>query len=330
MVPNGNWEAGAVERGGIITPPLADGFWSEEMIDPDPRMRSLNYNAYKEFEVDSPNVTAAREQEAAVKRRLFSLARHNCMNDTHDVLSAYGGALPNPDNIADWRPNDWFRAAPGDLVTLGGQEPAAEDALTKAAVQLVEDEPFGVRRAIRNFGGLRAIDSALLLALNRLPHTPSSDRYVSLVSDLGRGIGWVAICAGLAWRDGARGRRAGARSTVAMLVANSVAQGPMKIAFARRRPFHSVTDHVVVGVRTLDTSFPSGHSASSFAAATSLARAYPRYSAVFFALAAGVGFSRVYLGHHYPSDVVAGAAVGAGIGALAAALARTDPCRGGG
>jgi membrane-associated phospholipid phosphatase len=319
-----------VERGGIITPPVADGFWSEEMVDPNPRMRSLNYNAYKEFDVDGPNVAAAREQEAAVKRRLFSLARHNCMNDTHDVLSAYGGALPNPGNIADWRPNDWFRAAPGDLVTLGGEEQAAEDAMTNAGVQFVEDEPPAVRRSIRMFGGLQALDAAALQALNRLPHTPNSDRYLSVVSDLGRGVGWVAICAGLAWRDGSWGRRAGARAIVAMLVANFLAQGPMKSAFGRRRPIHSVTGHVVVGARTLDTSFPSGHSASSFAAATSLARAYPSYAAVFFALAAGVGFSRVYLGHHFPSDVVGGAAVGAGIGALASALARADPCRGGG
>jgi undecaprenyl-diphosphatase len=164
------------------------------------------------------------------------------------------------------------------------------------------------------------IDAALLLKVNRLPHTPASDRYVSLVSDLGRGVGWAALSGYLAWRGGGQGRRAGLRSTAAMLVANAIAQGPMKQFFARKRPFHDVINHVVVGRRTLDTSFPSGHTASSFAAATSLALAFPLCAPLLLVAASGVGFSRVYLGHHYPSDVAGGVLVGVAVG-VAASLA---------
>ncbi|HEV3232105.1 MAG TPA: phosphatase PAP2 family protein [Candidatus Dormibacteraeota bacterium] len=206
-------------------------------------------------------------------------------------------------------------------------EAAVSGAATRVAEKVVgENAPAPLREEVRRVGGLRALDAALVVAVNRLPHTEASDRNVALLSDLGRGIGWAAVCAGLWWRGGGRGGRVDRRREVvfrtlaALLVANTLAQGPLKRAFRRRRPFHDVRDHIVVGVRTPDTSFPSGHSAGSFAAASSLALAYPAYAPPLLAVAAGVGVSRVYLGHHYPSDVLAGAAVGVTVGALAAKL----------
>ena len=59
-----------------------------------------------------------------------------------------------------------------------------------------------------------------------------------------------------------------------------------------------------------DGSFPSGHAATSFAAATILAFAFPRLWPLLFTLAAAIAFSRVYVGVHYPLDVVAGAVLG--------------------
>ena len=57
-------------------------------------------------------------------------------------------------------------------------------------------------------------------------------------------------------------------------------------------------------------SFPSGHAATSFAGATILAFGVPRAAPLFYLLATAVGFSRVYLGVHYPLDVVGGAVLG--------------------
>lgn len=57
-------------------------------------------------------------------------------------------------------------------------------------------------------------------------------------------------------------------------------------------------------------SFPSGHAATSFAGATILAFAFPRGAPMFYLLATAVGFSRVYLGVHYPLDVLGGAVLG--------------------
>jgi undecaprenyl-diphosphatase len=64
----------------------------------------------------------------------------------------------------------------------------------------------------------------------------------------------------------------------------------------------------------------------AFAGATLLALVAPRFGWGFFALASGIAISRVYLGVHFPSDVVVGAAIGALIGALAyAALRPLEP-----
>jgi membrane-associated phospholipid phosphatase len=69
-------------------------------------------------------------------------------------------------------------------------------------------------------------------------------------------------------------------------------------------------------------SFPSGHSASAFAFAVAATRELPEAGQVLLPLAAGVAYSRVYLGVHYPSDVIAGGAFGAAVGTAARSALR--------
>jgi membrane-associated phospholipid phosphatase len=81
----------------------------------------------------------------------------------------------------------------------------------------------------------------------------------------------------------------------------------------RPRPF--LTDPNLVPVyRAREYSFPSGHTSSVFSAVTALSRAYPKWYVIAPSLlwASSVGYSRMYLGVHYPTDVGAGAILGAG------------------
>ena len=167
--------------------------------------------------------------------------------------------------------------------------------------------------------GRAGIDRRLFQLINGLPHSTTSDRYVSVLSDLGEGIGWVAGGAALAILGGPKGRRAGLATALASLAATYVVQVRVKPLFRRVRPFVN-REARVVGIKPPDHSFPSGHTASSFAAATALAFYYPKAAPLAYGVAVGVGASRVHLGVHFPSDAAVGGVIGIGIGTFSAWL----------
>jgi undecaprenyl-diphosphatase len=157
-------------------------------------------------------------------------------------------------------------------------------------------------------------DARVYEFLNGLPHSRFSDRYIGLVSDLGEGAGWAFAGIWLASLDGRRGRRAAIASTAAAALSTYIAQRMLKPIFRRNRPWFTREAAKVVGGKTPDHSFPSGHTAASFAAATALSMAYPRARPLLYLSAAAVGLSRIHLGHHFLSDVIAGGAIGVGVG----------------
>jgi undecaprenyl-diphosphatase len=156
---------------------------------------------------------------------------------------------------------------------------------------------------------LLSADAALRAAL-AAHHSPALDLLMLAASAAGRfGLVWIALALVAAMRRPAR-RRAAWQVVLAVLVAAIVATVVLKPLVARPRPFVGVTDVRVIGERLPTWSFPSGHAAESFAGAFALARAWPAARVAGWLLAALIAFSRVYLGVHYPFDVIGGALVG--------------------
>ncbi|NLB29139.1 MAG: phosphatase PAP2 family protein, partial [Clostridiales bacterium] len=118
-------------------------------------------------------------------------------------------------------------------------------------------------------------------------------------------------------------RREGIELLAALAVCGVINSLVIKNIVDRTRPFDIHTWLDVLVSKPTDFSFPSGHTASSFAAAYIIRRNYgKRLGIPAYMLATAIGLTRVGVGVHYPSDVVAGAAVGTAVAVGASRLVK--------
>lgn len=166
-----------------------------------------------------------------------------------------------------------------------------------------------LRKAPRRFSRL---DRRLVRALSRVPGGSHDDFFRRLSAAANKGKLWFGIAAVMALFPG-RTRRAALHGVLAQAVASAVTNLGFKTLLPRARP---LPEHLpafrFVHPQPTSSSMPSGHSASAVAFALGAGLVRPGIGAALAPLAAGVAYSRVHTGAHWPSDVFFGSAIGAG------------------
>lgn len=143
------------------------------------------------------------------------------------------------------------------------------------------------------------------------------DLIMPLITNFGSIIAWVVICGLLFVFGGVKGKKIAVLGLIALFVSNAIVY-LLKFIIAEPRPFLTLPNVDLLVNENGSYSFPSGHTASSFAAAVVIGLKYKfnfrgkSYGLIYplLAFAGVIGFSRIYIGVHYPLDVAFGALLG--------------------
>lgn len=169
---------------------------------------------------------------------------------------------------------------------------------------------------------IEGVDFAVLDFLQTNIKNPFLDAVMPFITNLAAGgVIWIVLAIVLLCIKSER--RTGIAVSAALFIGFIVCNVLLKNIVARTRPFDISTAIQLLITRPADFSFPSGHTTSSFAAASALLMRRNRYLGIpAIILAAVIAFSRLYLYVHYPSDVLAGVVAGVLAAAVSCLLTR--------
>lgn len=160
------------------------------------------------------------------------------------------------------------------------------------------------------------IDGQILLFIQEHLRNPLCDIFFKSITHLGdAGIFWILLTVVLLCFK--QTRKAGIYSACALIGSLIINNFILKNLVDRVRPYEVVEGLKCIVSHAHDASFPSGHTGASFASAIAIHKQIPKKFAVFFiVLAALIAVSRLYVGIHYPTDVLGGLITGISIGLL--------------
>lgn len=172
---------------------------------------------------------------------------------------------------------------------------------------------------------LLGFDHQLFFAINHLPHNSFFDTFFGFLSFAGI---YGGVFLGFAFVLYLKNRKKVKKQLVALLVAEILyiflVEIFLKNIIVRPRPQFTITDAVLPYDFSHSFSFPSGHAVISFAAAFILGREHKRLKWFYYLLAFLIAFSRIYLGKHYPTDVLVGAVIGLFIGFISIRIVKNS------
>lgn len=167
------------------------------------------------------------------------------------------------------------------------------------------------------FNSLYAIDSTAFRLVNDGMANPVFDLLLPFLTEVRNFyVPYAILFIFLIWKGGRRGVQCALLLAIAVAIADPLSSRVIKEEVLRLRPCH-----VLDAVRLLvpcgaGKSFPSSHAVNNFAAAIIIGYFFPKSLPYALAFAAVIAFSRVYVGVHYPGDVLGGAMIGAGVAGI--------------
>ncbi|MCA2004402.1 MAG: phosphatase PAP2 family protein [Ignavibacterium sp.] len=169
---------------------------------------------------------------------------------------------------------------------------------------------------------LYSIDLTIFYFINHTISLPILDKFFSMITSVNNWYIAYVILLGISWKmGGLRGKIAVLGVILLIIVSDQTGYRLIKELFARPRPCDVLTDVITPIGCTGTYSFPSNHALNNFAAAVFFYRLFPKLKWVLFITASLIAISRVYLGLHYPSDIIGGALIGILLGYIFSQIA---------